>query len=248
MKNVGLENLTEHELFRRSKENGLKHYDWKSVQGWKQLCSNLTPQFESTPENLVDQSPASIRYGIQQKTVNDLSQGTIILLLFGQDIPLPTSMGPSVGGLNSTLTFKLTVSSTDADSTPQAYLYYSYIYEEETVIASDGSALTDNPLLYDRSDMMRAINLWQKKVDSGHLYVNVHKMRGGSFFHDAFNKVRGVLAKVVPAVQKGIEMYHNKKDNINKGLDFVDNIASKVDHKHADSVRNLISNIKKRTP
>jgi hypothetical protein len=229
-KNVIIENITfkldgtdpvmqswdSHDLFKISKQNGLKSYDidyltTKSVQVPNVFTSTVAGN------TYIPHDMRSVQQS--QLTLKQFQNGNALLMRFGVDIPLANQLTASVGGLQSTLDVTLRARSDDPES-KTFVLYTVQLFEREMTIDAQGMVAVKDSL-FSRNDYVSALNLWQRKVQSGRLYINTSSLRGGSFFSSAVDKISSVLPKILPMIKKGISFYNDNKDAISQGFNAV---------------------------
>lgn len=221
--------FNKHDLMRISKQNGLENYGIDFLKGAPLLAQNVYT-YDNGTDVYIPQTMSSIHNS--DATVKNVQNGNVVLLRWGVNIPTPGLTG-SVGGLQSVLTIDGTASNEGTplngdgvDETNGHFdLHVIHFYEREIVIAQDGFATVVNSL-FSRNDYVQALNIWQKKVNSGKLYINAHSLRGGNFFSSVVDKISSVLPKILPMIKKGIDFYNGNKDAIHSGVDAVKSIAN----------------------
>jgi hypothetical protein len=213
---------TELDFFKFSKDSGLENYDVSFIQGKPVLTPNVLTQTATVggvSKTVVPQSINAIVAG-SNKPVTVIENGNIIVLRWGVHIPLETICA-SLGGLSSTIHVEGESSCDDPDSNNFDF-YMINMYERELVILQNGLVVC-NEFQFTRQDFVNAMVIWQKKCDSGRLYINTSALRGGSFFSSIANKVSSFLPKILPAIKSGLDYYNKNSDAIQQGVGALSN-------------------------
>lgn len=210
---------SKNDIMKISKKNGLVNYGIDFIKQNLVACPHI-PLSKSGNDYYIAQTMTSSENAFAE-LVND-NIGNIALLRWGVDIPLSMLTG-SVGGLTSTLDVAGTALC-DNTSSNSFFLHMVHFYEREIVIGSDGFCVPKNSL-FSQNDYTHALNIWQRKVSSGRLYVNASTLRGGNIFSSAVDKISSVLPKILPMIRKGIDFYNNNKSAVNNAVSAVSNIA-----------------------
>jgi len=229
------------EIFIMSKNNGLREYNFADISG----AYKLVPNFEVTnkdsgnqtglwqtlidtginpPTNapairsfVVSQTHQGVRMSSQQILKKVDSHGSIPYLKWGQDISLrDPNVVANVSGLTSNLQWFIKAQSDDKNNNT-CKLYIINLHEYELIIGADGNA-QENKDLINKTNVMRAIELFQRRVSHG-LMTHVSLARGGNgFFKHAVHKLSHFVPKLVPVVKRALHAYHTEAKPASKKL------------------------------
>lgn len=233
--------ISESELYRMGRRNGLKNYNWNSIIGEK--CPSAPIQILTWVGGVGYISQTIPALAQAQDGLKILSSGTILVLRFGGDIPLPEGLNANVSNVNSTMSFQLQCSSLNDDADYSLKLHVYRIYDDELVINSEMNCLASNPTNLTKNDAVNAISMFANKVKSGKCYANSDSMKAGSIFSASLHHIRGMLAKILPAVHKGVQFYDDHRETIHKGLTHGANLVDKFGDTRGNATHKSISDM-----
>jgi hypothetical protein len=182
----------------------------------------------------------------QQKGLVYDQTGSFVLLKWGEDIPLPSSLAASVDGLSSNMTYEFTVEGPKGETGNICNVYIVNFFEQQIQILPDHTCTTKTSL-FRRTDITNAYAEWMSKVNSNQLYVNSSNVRGGGIL-DVARKVGSYLPKIYQTIKKGIDFYNNNKETINTVTDTSKSLYDQAKKEFAGgkmSLEDYVKSIKK---
>ena len=205
---------TSEDYYKATKKNGLENYNLDFIRGMNAVFQNVDETVGQVDiyTSIIPTQDAIVKYqGALKKTV----AGSIILVRWGIDVSLPSSLVSGVSNLQQTIQYEWEVHGDD--DTTNIDMYQIDFNEEQMVITNDGNC-AKREIFFSREDAVKAYQSWNSKVATSSLYINESHLRGSGFFGNLVNKVSSMLPKILPTVVKGLDLYDKHKDIINAGV------------------------------
>lgn len=198
---TSMTNITARQLYEMTKRNLVKDY---SLKDWKgRYMKAVTYNFAQNNQTCTNQN----LYG---GSVWVPGNGSFLVLRYGVDIPTPNTTAGVAMGTTANVKYTLTTDGIlpgglNSSAGGNIELEVMHLYPSEYRISTQLTEATR--ALFSNSDYTEALQLFNAKATRGKLYINADKIRGGGIFSSIKNAVSSVLPKVLPAIQKGVEIY-----------------------------------------
>lgn len=210
----------EMEWYNNTKRNNLPQYRFQDIDGYHLVV----PKYHRASELENSYVNADyIRNGrtftktFEGKYEKQNPKGTLIFFQWS-DIPLPSSLSASVGGLQTTIQYEWLVSA------PWASKFCEYhivdFYENEMKIAEDTQAYLSEEL-FTQKDVMMAVNKWASLTKGDSLYINTNHLKGGGLISWLGAKIPKVLSSLWnnrDAIQSAVSNAKGIYDSVKSGM------------------------------
>lgn len=201
----------EMEWYNNTKRNNLPQYRFQDIDGYHLVVPDY-----NKGDNYV-KNGYHLTKTFEGKYEKQNPKGTLIFFQWS-DIPLPSSLSASVGGLQTTIQYEWLVSA------PWESRFCEYhvvdFYENEMKIAEDTQAYLSEEL-FTQKDVMMAINKWATLTKGDSLYINTNHLKGGGLISWLGAKIPKVLSSLWnnrDAIQSAVSNAKGIYDSVKQGM------------------------------
>lgn len=164
-----------------------------------------------------------------KNNTNIIGQGTVLMLQYGRDIPIPQDFQAcaNMSGADLSVQYRISYKFIYTDNCPmvptERYNLNLFHLNSKNYLISNGVATLQSDM-FNISNYMNSVETVKNDIQGGKYTISRARLTGGNFVHSGFSKAKGVVAKLhkhfVDAVATGNDAIQTAATIANTGAKF----------------------------